>query len=167
MRGDEEPRRVAADGFHEGEKSPEENQDAERNGDFFGGDEAESFGEIEEQKIEEDIVPLPDGVNAGSFALLHELREPGIVDVAAEIAGFDVGVPEARNQKQNGNEEIAARICGTPLSRRMTAAEEAGSLTGCSWILVFDGKAIFEYSSARSASVNCKKFILREGRWLL
>ena len=79
----EEPRRAAADGFHEGENSPEEDQDAERNGEFFGGGEAESFGEIEEQEIEKDVVPLTDGVNAGSFALLHELREPGVVDVAA------------------------------------------------------------------------------------
>ena len=112
MRRSEEPRRAAADGFHEGENSPEEDQDAEGDGDFFGGGEAESFGEIEEQEIEEDVVPLPDGVNAGSFALLHELREPGVVDVAAEIAGFDVGMPEARNQKQNGNEEIGPESAG-------------------------------------------------------
>jgi len=99
----EEPRRLAADRFQEGEDSPKENKDANRDDDFFGGDETEGFGGVEEQEVEEDVVPLPDDVNAGGSSLLDKFGEPGIVDVAAEIAGFDVAVPEARNDEENGN----------------------------------------------------------------
>jgi hypothetical protein len=32
---------------------------------------------------------------------VDELRKPGVVDMAAEVAGFDMGVPETGNEEQN------------------------------------------------------------------
>ena len=98
-RGDE-PGRIAAGGFGEGEGSPKENENTERDSDFFGGEETDGFSEIEKHEVEENVVPLPDDVDAWSSSLVDEFGEPGIVKVAAEIAGFDVRVPEARNHKE-------------------------------------------------------------------
>jgi len=90
----EEPRGAARGDGDEGEDAPEEEEDAEGDGDFFGRGDNEEIGEREEKKIEEDVFPLPDGIDAGGSSLLDELGEPGVVDVAAEITGFDVVVPE-------------------------------------------------------------------------
>jgi hypothetical protein len=47
---------------------------------------------------------LPGEIEAGSFALVDEFGEPGVVGVAAEIAGLNVGVPEARDDKKGADE---------------------------------------------------------------
>ena len=78
-------------GGDEGEDAPEEEEYAESDRDFFGGGDAEEIGEGKEEEIEEDVFALPDGIEAGGSSLLDQLCEPGIVDVAAEITGFDVG----------------------------------------------------------------------------
>src|SRR5208337_930599 len=101
----EEPGRAARGDGDEGEDAPEEEEDAEGNGDFFGRADAEEIGERKEEKIEEDVFPLPDGIDAGGSSLLDELGEPGVVDVAAEITGFDVVVPEDGDKKEGGEEE--------------------------------------------------------------
>ena len=108
--GREEPRRSRGDGVHEGEEAPKENEDAEGDGEFFGEGETEEIGEMEEEQIEEDVVPLRDDVNAGGFALVDELGEPGVVEVAAEIAGFNVAMPEAGDQEEGGGQENAEEI---------------------------------------------------------
>jgi len=98
----EEPRRAAGGYGDEGEYAPEKEEDAESDGDFFCGGDAEEIGEREEEKIEEDVFELPDGVEAGGSSLLDELGEPGVVNVAAEITGFDVAVPEDGDEEKNG-----------------------------------------------------------------
>lgn len=92
--GREEPGRAASGDGEESEDAPEEEKDAEGDGDFFGGGDAEVIGERKEEEIEEDVFPLPDGIDTGSNSLLDELGEPGVVDMAAKIAGLDVAVPE-------------------------------------------------------------------------
>ena len=101
----EEPGRAARGDGHESEDAPEEEEDAEGDGDFFSGGDAEEIGERKEQEIEKDVVPLPDGVDAGGSSLLDELGKPGVVDVAAEITGFDVGMPEDGNEKEGGEKD--------------------------------------------------------------
>src|SRR5208282_3072076 len=60
-----------------------------------------------EKEIEEDVIPLPDGVNAGGSSLLDELGEPGVINVAAEVTGFNVVVPEDGNEKEGGEKDGA------------------------------------------------------------
>jgi len=96
-----EPGRTAGNRLHKKEKSPEENEDTEGNGEFFSEGETEGFGKEGKEQIEEDVVPLPNEVDAGGFSLVDELRKPGVVDMAAEVAGFDMGVPETGNEEQN------------------------------------------------------------------
>src|SRR5208283_1602199 len=103
----EEPGRAACGNGNDGEEAPEEEEDAKGDGDFLSGGDAEEIGERKEQEIEEDVMPLPDGVHAGGSSLLDELGEPGVVDVAAEITGFDVGMPEDGNEKEGGEEDGA------------------------------------------------------------
>jgi hypothetical protein len=101
----EEPGRTACGNGNEGEDAPEEEEDTKSDSSFFGGGDAEEIGERKEQEIEEDVFPLPDRVDAGGSSLLDELGKPGVVDVAAEITGFDVVVPEDGNEKEGGEEE--------------------------------------------------------------
>ncbi len=100
----EQPGKTACGGVDEGEDSPEESEDAEGDSEFFGQREADELGEIVEDEIEEDVVPLPGEIEAGSFALVGEFGEPGVVGVAAEIAGLNVGVPEAGDEQKEGEE---------------------------------------------------------------
>jgi hypothetical protein len=88
----------------ESENSPEESEDTERDREFFGESKADEFREIVEDEIEEDVVPLPGEIQAGSFALVDEFGEPGVVGVAAEVAGLNVGVPETRDKEKDGEE---------------------------------------------------------------
>jgi hypothetical protein len=101
----EEPRRAARGNGHEGEEAPEEEEDAEGDGDFFSGGDAEQIGESKEKEIEKNVVPLPDSVDAGGSSFLDELGKPGVVDVAAEITGFDVGMPEDGDEKESGEKD--------------------------------------------------------------
>jgi len=101
----EEPGRAARGDSDQGEEAPEEEEDAESDGDFFGGGDAEEIGEGEEKKIKENVFPLPDGIDTGGSSLLDELGEPGVVHMAAEITGFNVRVPEDGNEKESGEED--------------------------------------------------------------
>jgi hypothetical protein len=104
----EEPGRTARGNGNKREDAPEEEEDAKSDSNFFGGGDAEEIRERKEQEIEEDVFPLPDGVNAGGSSLLDELGEPGVVHMAAQITGFDVGVPEDGSEKEGGEEEGSA-----------------------------------------------------------
>jgi len=103
----EVPRRAAGGGGDEGENAPEEEENAESDGDFFCGGDAEEIGKGEKEEIEEDVLALPDRIEAGGSSLLDELGEPGVVDVAAEITGFDVVVPEDGDEEESGEEDGA------------------------------------------------------------
>jgi hypothetical protein len=107
----EEPWRAASGDGNEGEEAPEEEEDAKGDGDSFRGVDAEEIGERKEQEIEENVMPLPDGVHAGGSSLLDELGEPGVVDVAAEVTGFDVGMPEDGNEKESGEDNDSGLHC--------------------------------------------------------
>ncbi len=97
--------RVVGDGADEREDAPEKNQYAEPDGDFFGDPEAEKAGEVEQPKIEKDIAELAGEVETGRLAFFDQLCEPGVVEVAAEVASFDVALPEAREQEACGDVE--------------------------------------------------------------
>ena len=105
--GDEEPGRARRNGVHKGKQTPGKNEDAETSGEFFRKKEAKKFRKIEEEKVEENVVPLRNRVQTGGIVLLDQPGEPGVVHMAAEITGFDVVVPEARNQEEDTNRERA------------------------------------------------------------
>jgi len=100
------PRLLCGDGGEEGEDTPEEDEDAERDGQLFGDGEAYDFREVEKCEVEEYVLLLPDYVDAWGFALVHELGEPGVVDVAAEVAGLEEAVPVDGDQDENGDGKV-------------------------------------------------------------
>jgi len=97
-------------GFGEGEQSPEEDQHADGGGNLFGEGESKGFSGIEEKKVKEDVVMLAGNVESGSFALLNQLGEPSVINVAAKIACFDVAMPEARHEQQRGKREDEEQV---------------------------------------------------------
>jgi hypothetical protein len=125
----EEPGRAAGGYGDEDEDAPEKEKDTESDGDFFSGGDAAEIGEEKKEEIEENVFELPDGIDAGGSSLLDELREPGVVDVAAEIAGFDVWMPEDGNEEESGEEEDSefhwmGRVYADGKRRRSVRVEE-------------------------------------------
>jgi hypothetical protein len=53
--------------------------------------------------IEKDIIPLVGHPQSRSLAMSYQLYEPGIVEVAAEIASNETAVPETRRQHKCGD----------------------------------------------------------------
>lgn len=132
--GDErggQPGRIAGGRSGKGKNSPEENKNAEADSDFLGGEKAEDFGEIEEHEVEENVVPLPDDVDAGGSSLLNELCEPGVVDMAAKIAGFNVSVPEARNHEEKRDQEKDVEVVGKSGQAKLNGASLADVSVRC------------------------------------
>ena len=56
-----------------------------------------------ERDVEQNVLKLHGEVEAGSLAFVDELREPGVIDVAGQVAGFDAAVPEAWHDEQHGD----------------------------------------------------------------
>jgi hypothetical protein len=84
--------------------TPEKNQYREGDHEFLGGCESEEIARVKQKQIEEDIVPLADGGQAGELMVFDQLREPGVINVAAQIAGLNARMPEARNEQQDGKQ---------------------------------------------------------------
>ena len=109
---------IVGDGADEREDAPEENQHAERYGDFFGEPEAEEVREVEQPEIEEDVAELAREIEAGGLAFFDQLGEPRVVEVAAEVAGFDVAMPEAWQEQDGGDVEDVRPMVGRGSARR-------------------------------------------------
>jgi len=120
----EEPGRAAGSHGDQSEDAPEEEENTEGDRDFFSGRDAKAIGERQQQQIEEDVLPLPDRINARGSSLLDELGEPSVVDMATEITGFDVAVPEDGNEKKGGKEDGAESHCDGESIARVRNGEE-------------------------------------------
>lgn len=144
----EKPGRAGRDGLEEGEESPKKDEDAKGDGEFFGESEAEEFGEVEEKQVEEDVVPLAGEVEAGGSSLLDELCEPGVVDVAAKVASFDMAVPEARDEENGGDGEDEEEIGEGKIARAGNGRDGWGILLIQVDMCIREG-GHFEYSTAR------------------
>ena len=81
--------------------SPEENQDAGRNNDFFSGSKSHEIRRVQQHPVHKDIVPLPHEIQSWRLALLNQLGQPGVIDVAGEIARFDMPVPKTRHDDRD------------------------------------------------------------------
>ena len=51
-----------------------------------------------QQQIEEHVRPLMGDPKARGLSTRNQLREPSVVEVASQVGGLDVPVPEARNE---------------------------------------------------------------------
>ena len=89
-------------GGRERKTSPEKCQDTEGDGYLGSGAESKNFSAIQQQKIEKRVGPLVRDVKSWRSSLLDQLREPGVVRVAGQIAGFDMALPETRDDDQHG-----------------------------------------------------------------
>ncbi len=56
-----------------------------------------------EREIEKNIVPLVGEQETGRVALGDQLCEPSVVQVASQIASFEMTVPKAGNQDKRRN----------------------------------------------------------------
>src|SRR5882672_3481081 len=96
----EEPRDAFRYRGNETENTPEENQDARRDGENLCSVPAEESCRLFECDVEQNVVPLAGDIDAGSLTMLGQLGEPGVVHVAAQISGLNVGVPDAWNEQE-------------------------------------------------------------------
>ena len=60
------------------------------------------MGEYGNAPVYEHVLPLPDNVQAGSATRFGKLRQPRIVRMATQIAGFDAAMPIAGNDQKSG-----------------------------------------------------------------
>ena len=72
---------------------------------------------MQRSEVKEDIIPASDGVDARSLIAGDELREPSIVGVTGEVAGFDLAVPETWNEDQERKEKNGQAVGATEEQR--------------------------------------------------
>src|SRR5271156_4710336 len=63
------------------------------------------MSERAEQEIEERVVPARCEPQAGGVAMADQLCKPGVVQMAAQIAGSDVAMPENGREDRGGNRQ--------------------------------------------------------------
>ena len=88
-----------------GKNSPKENKHAGCDSNFFSQQESNPIAEFPESQVKKNVVPSGRKIQARRLTFFNELREPGVVNVAAEVASFDVAVPEARQDQGGGDDE--------------------------------------------------------------
>ena len=106
----EEPRRLPRNHLHQRKYPPEKHQHTQRHREFLGQPETAELREIQQQNIEQHVIPLPHEIQPWRLALLHQLREPRVVNVATQISGLDIPVPIAGDQHHCGNHEDAQHL---------------------------------------------------------
>ncbi len=104
------PWRSAACGGDEGERSPEERQNADGYDDLLRSVPTKGTAELVQQPVAEHVVPLRLHVEVVYIAFLNQIDEPRIIDMAAEIARFYPRMPEAGNKNKNGDDRDATPI---------------------------------------------------------
>jgi len=111
----EKPGRPAADRGNESKNSPEKDQHAERDDNFFGSREAHKICRVQQCPVKQHIVPLADDVEAGCLALFDQLGQPRVVDMACKVASLDVPVPQAWHDYRDGDSEDRPFFCAYEL----------------------------------------------------
>jgi hypothetical protein len=83
------PGRIAGCFSEKGKASPEKNQYREGNYDFFGGYQTHEIPGAEKKQIEKNVARLARDGKSGDLLMFDQLCEPGVVNVAAEVASLD------------------------------------------------------------------------------
>ena len=102
MKGDRNHGSAASGDHCERKNPPEKCQHTD--GDGYLGSEAESKNSCatEQQEIKKSVRPLMSDVKSWRSSLPDQLRKPGVVSVTGQIAGFDLAMPETRNDDEGG-----------------------------------------------------------------
>jgi hypothetical protein len=85
---------------------------------------------VQQQNIKEDVRPLPHNGNAENLVSLHQLRQPSVVHVAAQISRLNALMPKTRNDQQNEKQNHRGCI-GPDKARRGQQTKFAGLLVVC------------------------------------
>src|SRR4029077_8115293 len=101
------PRRPSGHRSNKGEHSPEENQHACRKHNFLRCGKTHVIRYFQQCEIKQNIVPLLCQVQSRRLPLLNQLRQPRVIDMARQITCLNPLVPEAWNQKHNGQKKNA------------------------------------------------------------
>ena len=112
----------------EGERPPHENQDGDGDGDALRRFRSHQTVQPAEHQIEQQVGGL-----AGNGQTLHapgidQLRQPGVVDVAGEIARLQAGLPIAGDEQKDGKRRVEQG--GQGLASGPGAGLRFGSLNG-------------------------------------
>ena len=83
---------------HKSKCSPEEDQYGNRDQNAFGHDKTGYFSKFLQRQIDQYVVPSRFDVQPRSLALVHQMRQPGIVGVTADVACLNPFVPETGDQ---------------------------------------------------------------------
>jgi hypothetical protein len=71
--------------------------------------------------------------------MLNQLSEPGVINVAAKVAGFDVAMPEAGNQNQRGDYEYSYPVVSDESRSRRQRAKILRNFDGGFLVFVRGG----------------------------
>src|SRR5438445_5117831 len=99
----QKPRWTPRNGSNERKRAPEEDEHAERYQDLLRRREPKQISKLQKEKIKQDIVPLPGEIKPRRLPALNQLREPRVVNMTGKVAGFNPGVPKARDKQADRN----------------------------------------------------------------
>src|SRR5256885_146100 len=101
-----------AGGFGEKRKcSPEKNKYCKRDNDLFRRDKTKMISCVKEKHVEQNVIPLARDDQPGYLMTLDQLREPRIVNMAAQIASLNARMPKTRREQY-----CRYRDCGQNIS---------------------------------------------------
>src|SRR6516225_1364965 len=100
--------------------SPEENKHAYRHADSFCHSPRENPSEAAKHEIEQDVIPLPSNPKPRQLPTFHKLRQPGVVQMAAQVPCSNLLVPEGRDE----HSDRCPNECKPSLSRYFERAPE-------------------------------------------
>src|ERR1700674_858763 len=96
---DQAPGHSPAGGASQSEHTPEKQQSGRGDTHSLGDREAEQGSERTQRYVEEDVLPLAGNPQPGRMPPLDQLSQPGVVQMASEVSGFDVTMPETRRDQ--------------------------------------------------------------------
>src|ERR1700724_2459190 len=90
---DQAPAHSPAGGASQSEHTPEKQQSGRGDTHSLGDREADQGAEPTQRYVKEDVLPLAGDPESGRMPLLDLLSQPGVVQMASEVSGFDVTMP--------------------------------------------------------------------------
>src|SRR5438445_8381305 len=99
----QKPRWTPGNGRKQGKRTPKEDEYAKRHQNLLRRRQSKQISKLQKEEVEQDIVPLPGEVQSRGLPAFDQLREPRIVDMTAEVAGFNPPVPQTRDEQAHRN----------------------------------------------------------------
>ncbi len=121
----EKPGRPFGDRAYEREDSPEKNQHTRRNRNFLCRGKTHNVRKAKQGNVKQDVVPLLREVQSLRLALLNQLRQPRVVDMAGQVTRLDPAVPETRSQDPNADGKNDPSRAAQERQRQIVFIQEA------------------------------------------